>query len=160
MITVAKDRFIFSFSRGGVKMDEYLIGKTATVVWEVYLAICKQGFVLDEEMDWILLEKEFAKIKEFDLEIKVYACTYPIEKTDNGMHMYCDNLWLKTRLNKKQIAEIFSEYRRIEPYSISELTEDEKESVDIYMGNETQYCNFADALHVFKNQNVISMYWD
>ena len=51
MITVAKDRFIFSFSRGGVMMDEYLIGKTAAVVWEVYLAICKQGFVLEEEMD-------------------------------------------------------------------------------------------------------------
>jgi len=83
-----------------------------------------------------------------------------IEKTDNGMYMYCDNLWLKTKLRKNEIIEIFSKYRRIEPYSISELTEDEKESVDIYMGNEVQYCDFADVLNEFENENVISMYWD
>ena len=83
-------------------MDEYLIGKTATVVWEVYLAICKEGFVLDEEVDWIMLEKEFMKIKELDPETKVYACTYPIEKANNRMYMYCDNLWLKTKLEKNQ----------------------------------------------------------
>ena len=141
-------------------MDEYLIGKTAVVVWEAYLAICKQGFVLDEETDWNLLEKEFMKIKELDPEAKAYACTYSIEKKNDGMYMYCDNLWLKTKLETNQIAEIFSEYRQIEPYSISELTEDEKEAVDIYMGSETQYCDFADALNEFENQNVISMYWD
>jgi len=141
-------------------MDVYLTEKTAVVVWEVYLAICKQGFVLDEEDDWVLLEKALAKIKELDPETKVYACTYPIETTDNGMYMYCDNLWLKTALTDKQIAEIFSEYRLIEPCSISELTEDEKESVDIYMESETQYCDFADALNELEGQNVISLYWD
>ena len=141
-------------------MDEYLIGKTAVVVWEAYLAICKQGFVLDEETDWILLEKELMKIKELDPDAKAYACTYSIEKTDNGMYMYCDNLWLKTKLRKNEIIEIFSKYRRIEPYSISELTKDEKESVDIYMRNEKQYCDFVDALDEFENQNVFSMYWD
>lgn len=141
-------------------MDEYLIGKTAAVVWEVYLAICKQGFVLDEEMDLALLEEELMKIKELDPEAKVYACTYSIEKTDNGMYMYCDNLWLKTKVRKNQIVEIFSKYHQIEPYSISDLTEDEKESVDIYMEKEIQYCDFADAMNEFENQNVISMYWD
>ncbi len=140
-------------------MDKYLIGKTAAVVWEVYLAICKQGFVLDEETDWVLLEEELMKIKELDPKAKAYACTYPIEKTDNGMYMYCDNLWLKTKLRKTQIIDIFSKYHQVEPYNISELTEDEKESVDIYMENEMQYCDFADALNEFENQNVISMYW-
>ena len=141
-------------------MDEYLIEKTAVAVWEAYLKICKQGFVLDEEADWILLEKAFERIKELDPGAEMYACTYPIEKTDNGMYMYCDNLWLKTKLKRNQIVEIFSEYRIIEPYSISELTEEEKESVDIYMGNETQYRDFTDVLNEFENQNIISMYWD
>ena len=86
----------FLFKRW-VMMDEYLIGKIAVVVWEAYLAIFKQGFVLDEERDWILLEKDLMKIKELDPDAKAYACTYSIKKTDNGMYMYCDNLWLKTK---------------------------------------------------------------
>lgn len=141
-------------------MDNYLIGKTAVVAWETYLAICKKGFVLDEKMDWKLLEKDFGRIKELDPDAKAYASTYPIEKVNDGMYMYCDNLWLKTKLKISQIAEVFSEYHQIEPYSISELTKDEKESVDIYMRNEKQYCDFVDALDEFENQNVFSMYWD
>ena len=141
-------------------MDEFLIGKTATVVWEIYLAICKQGFVLDEKTDWILLEEAFMKIKTLDSAAKVYACTYPIEKKDNGMYMYCDNLWLKTKLKKSDVAEIFSKYRQIEPYCISELTNDEKETVDIHIENEKQYYDFADVLNEFEKQTVISMHWD
>ena len=141
-------------------MDDYLIGKTAVVVWETYLAICKKGFVLDEETDWNLFEKEFVRIKELDPEAKAFANTYPIEKTNDGMYMYCDNLWLKTKLKVSQLAEIFSEYHQIEPCSISEMTQDEKESVDIYIRNEKQYCDFTNALNEFENQNVISMYWD
>lgn len=141
-------------------MDKYLIEKTVVIAWEEYLRICRQGFVLDEEADWISLEKALKKIKVLDPEAEIYACTYPIEETDNGMYMYCDNLWLKTGLEENQIAGIFSKYRQIEPCDIEKLTEDEKCSVDIYMTDETHYCDFADALNGYENQNIISIYWD
>ena len=141
-------------------MKEHPAEKTAVVVWEKYLEICKQGFVLDEEADWTMLEEVLAKIKELDPKTKMYACTYPIEITDSEMYMYCDNLWLKTKLRKNQIAKIFSEYREIEPCDISELTDDDKDSVDIYMTDKTQYCDFADVSNEFKNRSVISIYWD
>ncbi len=141
-------------------MDKYLIEKRAVIVWKAYLKICKQGFVLDEEADWLLLEKALKEIKELDPEAEVYACTYPIEKTDDGMYMYCDNLWIKTELKENQIAGIFSQYRQIEPCCIDRLAEDERNSVDIYMMDETHYCDFADVMNEYETPNTISIYWD
>ena len=141
-------------------VDEYLIGKTAVVVWEQYIKICKQGFVLDDEVDWSLLENGFEQIKERDPEAKAYACTYSIEYNDNGMYMYCDNLWLKTKLPTNQVAEVFSKYRQIEPYNISELTDNEKETVEVFIDKDFYYCDFTAAMDEFAEQNIISMYWD
>lgn len=141
-------------------VDENLIEKTAVVVWEQYIKICKQGFVLDDEVDWSLLENEFEQIKELDPEAKAYACTYSIEYNDNRMYMYCDNLWLKTKLTTNQVAEVFSKYRQIEPYNISELTDDEKETVDVFIDKDFHYCDFTAAKNEFAEQNIISMYWD
>lgn len=145
---------------GGIMVDEYLIGKTTVVVWEQYIKICKQDFVLDEEVDWNLLENEFNQIRELDPKVKAYACTYPIEYNDNRIYMYCDNLWLKTKLPINQVAEVFSKYRRIEPYNISELTDDEKKSVEVFIDKDFYYCDFTAAMDEFTEQNIISMYWD
>ena len=93
----------------------------------------------DKEFCERLVNGEKTNLKFYNVYFingKAYASAYPIEKVNDGMYMYCDNLWLKTKLKISQIAEFFSEYHQIEPYSISELTKDEKESVDIYMRNE------------------------
>ena len=140
--------------------NEDIIGKCAIIEWEQYKKININSFVLDEETQIEQLEEVFLEIKKFDNSIKVFVSTYPIEKIENGIKMYSDMLWIKTKLECSQLQLLFTKYRQIEPSSIFDLTEEEKGYADIYIDTEFQYRELTMVSNLFKLGKIKILYWD
>lgn len=137
--------------------NEDIIGKCAIIEWEQYKKININSFVLDEETQVEQLEEVLLEIKKLDNSIKIFVSTYPIE---NGIRMYSDMLWIKTKLECIQLESLFAKYRQSEPSSIFDLTEDEKGYVDIYIDTEFQHREFAGVSNLFKIDEIKILYWD
>ena len=140
--------------------DEDILGKCAIIDWEQYKKININSFVLDEETQVEQLEEVLLEIKKLDNSIKIFVSTYPIEKNENGIRMYSDMLWIKTKLECIQLESLFAKYRQSEPSSIFDLTEDEKGYVDIYIDTEFQHREFAGVSNLFKIDEIKILYWD
>ena len=132
--------------------NEDIIGKCAIIEWEQYKKININSFVLDEETQ--------IEIKKIDNSIKIFVSTYPIEKIENGIRMYSDMLWIRTKLECIQLQSLFAKYRQSEPSSIFDLTEEEKGYADIYIDTEFQYREFNMVSNLFKLGEIKILYWD
>ncbi len=91
--------------------NEYIIGKCAIMDWNQYKKIDINSFVLDEKMQIEQLEEALFEINKLDNNIMIYVSTYPIEKIENGIRMFSDMLWIKTKLSCTQLESLFSKYR-------------------------------------------------
>lgn len=140
--------------------NEDIIGKCAIIEWEQYKKISINSFVLDEETQIEQLEEVLLEIKKLDNSIKIFVSTYPIEKIENGIRMYSDMLWIKTKLECIQLESLFAKYRQSEPSSIFDLTEEEKGYADIYIDTEFQYREFAMVSNLFKLDEIKILHWD
>ena len=140
--------------------SELLLGKNAVFDWELYKSCCLDSFVLDEENQINLLEKVFSSIRQMDNECKMYASTYPIEIKASGISAYADMIWLKTKISCADLEKLFLGFREIEPSAIYNLTDDEKKTVDIYIGDNSQSCDFEQVSDLFKENEVKILYWD
>lgn len=140
--------------------SELLLGKNAVFDWELYKSSCLDSFVLDEENQINLLEKVLSRIGQMDNECKMYASTYPIEIKESGISAYADMIWLKTKISCDDLEKLFLGFREIEPSAIYNLTDDEKSTVDMYIGNDNQYCDFEQVSDLFKENEVKILYWD
>lgn len=140
--------------------NEYIIGKCAIIDWDQYKKKDIKSFVLDEKILIEQLEEVLFEINKLDKNMKIYISTYPIEKNENGITMYSDMLWIKTKLSCIQLESLFSKYRQIEPSSIFNLTEEEKEYVELYIDNEFQHKEFATVSNLFKLDEIKILYWD
>lgn len=140
--------------------NEDVIGKCAIIEWEQYKKININSFVLDEETQIEQLEEVLFEIKKLDNSIKIFVSTYPIEKIENGIRMYSDMLWIKTKLECIQLQSLFAKYRQSEPSSIFDLTEEEKGYVDIYIDTEFQCREFTIVSNLFKLGEIKILYWD
>lgn len=139
--------------------NEDIIGKCAIIEWEQYKKININSFVLDEETQIEQLEEVLLEIKKLDNSIKIFVSTYPIEKIENGIRMYSDMLWIRTKLECIQLQSLFAKYRQSEPSSIFDLTE-EKGYADIYIDTEFQYREFTMVSNLFKLGEIKILYWD
>jgi len=137
--------------------NEYIIGKCAIMDWDQYKKIDINSFVLDEKMQIGQLEEALFEINKIDNNMMIYVSTYPIE---NGIRMFSDMLWIKTKLSCTQLESLFSKYRQIEPSSIFNLTEEEKGYVELYINTEFQYKEFAIVSDLFKLDEIKILYWD
>lgn len=140
--------------------NEYIIGKCAIIDWEQYKKIDINSFVLDEKMQIEQLEEVLLEINKLDNNMMIYVSTYPIEKIENGIRMYSDMLWIKTKLSCVQLELLFSKYRQIEPSSIFNLTEEEKGYVELYIDTEFQHKEFAKVSNLFRLDEIKILYWD
>lgn len=140
--------------------NEYIIGKCAIIDWEQYKKIDINSFVLDEKMQIEQLEEVFLEINKLDNDMMILVSTYPIEKIENGIRMYSDMLWIKTKLSCIQLESLFSKYRQIEPSSIFNLTEEEKGYAELYIDTEFQHKEFAIVSNLFKLDEIKILYWD
>ncbi len=140
--------------------NEYIIGKCAIMDWNQYKKIDINSFVLDEKMQIEQLEEALFEINKLDNNIMIYVSTYPIEKIENGIRMFSDMLWIKTKLSCTQLESLFSKYRQIEPSSIFNLTEEEKGYVELYINTEFQHKEFAIVSDLFKLDEIKILYWD
>lgn len=140
--------------------NEYIIGKCAIMDWNQYKKIDINSFVLDEKMQIEQLEEALFEINKLDNNMKIYVSTYPIEKIENGIRMFSDMLWIKTKLSCTQLESLFSKYRQIEPSSIFNLTEEEKGYVELYINTEFQHKEFAIVSDLFKLDEIKILYWD
>jgi len=138
--------------------SELLLGKSAVFDWELYKKSCLDSFVLDEENQINLLEKVLSGIRQMDNECKLYVSTYPIEKKALGISAYADMIWIKTKISCADLEKLFLGYREIEPSAIYNLTDDEKSTVNLYISNDNQYCDFEQVSDLFKEVKII--YWD
>ena len=143
-----------------MECNKEIIGKCAIIEWEQYKKINNNLFVLDEETQIQQLEDALLEIKELDNSIKVYASTYPIEKSDNMVRMYSDMLWIKTKLECTQLEIVFGKYRQSEPSAIFDLTEEEKGYVDLYIDTEFRCEEFDGVFELFKLDEIRILYWD
>ena len=134
--------------------NEYIIGKCAIIDWEQYKKIDINSFVLDEKMQIEQLEEVLLEINKLDNNMMIYVSTYPIEKIENGIRMYSDMLWIKTKLSCVQLELLFSKYRQIEPSSIFNLTEEEKGYVELYIDTEFQHKEFAKVSNLFRLDEI------
>lgn len=140
--------------------NEDIIGKCAIIGWEQYKKINVDSFVLDEETHIEQLEEVLLEIKKLDNGIKIFVSTYPIEKVENGIRMYSDMLWLKTKLDCIQLESLFAKYRQSEPSSIFDMTEEEKGYAELYIDTEFQNKEFAMVSNLFKLDEIKILYWD
>ena len=140
--------------------NENIIGKCAIIDWEQYKKISINSFVLDEETQIEQLEEVFLEIKKFDNSIEIFVSTYPIEIIENGIRMYSDMLWIKTKLECIQLESIFTKYRQSEPSSIFDLTEEEKGCVELYIDTEFRQKEFAMVSDLFELDEIKILYWD
>ncbi len=134
--------------------NEYIIGKCAIMDWNQYKKIDINSFVLDEKMQIEQLEEALFEINKLDNNMMIYVSTYPIEKIENGIRMFSDMLWIKTKLSCTQLESLFSKYRQIEPSSIFNLTEEEKGYVELYINTEFQHKEFAIVSDLFKLDEI------
>ena len=137
-----------------------LIGKSVVFGWEWYKNCCLDSFVLDEENQINLLEKVLCSIRQRDNECKLYVSTYPIEIKASGYSAYSEMIWITTKLSCDDLEKIFSKYREIEPSAILYLTDEEKSSVDLYISDDNQYCDFEQVSDLFRENEVKILYWD
>ncbi len=122
--------------------------------WNQYKKIDINSFVLDEKMQIEQLEEALFEINKLDNNMMIYVSTYPIEKIENGIRMFSDMLWIKTKLSCTQLESLFSKYRQIEPSSIFNLTEEEKGYVELYINTEFQHKEFAIVSDLFKLDEI------
>lgn len=140
--------------------NEYIIGKCAIIDWNQYKKIAINSFVLDEEMQIEQLEEALHEISKLDNNMMVYASTYPIEKNENGIGMFSDMLWIKTKLSVTLLEELFSKYRQIEPSAVFALTEEEKGHAELYIDTGFQSKEFAIVSDAFNLEEIKVLYWD
>ncbi len=91
-------------------------------------------FSIDDEDELLELKNVLARIKSIDNNAAVICCTYGIDRSNEKLSIYCDNIWIKTILSVDELQEIFSKYdtqgnplRGIVPSDISLLSVDDEE---------------------------------
>ena len=140
--------------------DDVIWGKSAVFHWKQYKEYCLNAFVLDEENQIHLLEDAFCRIGKIDSGYKLYVSTYPIERKEDGISAYANMVWIKTKMSCEELERFFSDYREIEPSEIFGLTDEEKSTVDIYVNEDLQYCDYEQVSDLFLNSEIKILYWD
>ena len=70
-------------------------------------------FVIDDKDELQELKKILNNIKTIDHNASIFCCTYGVNRNDNKLYIYCDNLMINTFLCVEDLQSIFSKYDKI-----------------------------------------------
>ena len=121
---------------------------------------CK--FAIDEENELNELNNLILKLREKDIAAEIYVNTYNINFAKENIYIYADTLWVNSKLDVKEICNLFRYFQNVEPSDITSLDEDVTIDGEIALVVSTESIVEDYRLFIEKRQlNLIkSLYWD
>ena len=126
-------------------------------------------FVVDDEDELNELKKVLNDIKTIDHNASIFCCTYGVDRSDDKVYIYCDNLWIDTFLSVEDLQFVFSKYdkennsfRGIVPSYVKVLSEDEiiNENIKYIIYDNGIINDYKKENEIIEISNTKSLLWD
>lgn len=152
---------IFQMSNNDVLLIEY------NMFFNDLRDICV--FVIDDKDELLELKNVLHYIKSIDKDASFFCCTYGVDRSDDKIYVYCDNLFVLTSLCVEEVQSIFSKYdtlnnpfRGIVPSNITALSVDDmtSETIKYVIYDNGIIKDFHEAWGTVEISKIISILWD
>ena len=147
------------------------MGNNEVLLIDYYFFLKELGdicfFVIDDKDELQELNNILKNIKLIDHNASFFCCTYGVDRNNDKLFIYCDNLLIKTFLCAEDLRSLFSEYdktnnpfRGIVPSDVTVLSEDD------IINEKIKYIIYDNGIikeykkELIEINNSISLLWD
>lgn len=126
-------------------------------------------FVIDDKDELLELKNVLNIIKSIDKDASFFCCTYGVDRSDDKIHIYCDNLFILTYLCVEEVQSFFSKYdtlnnpfRGIVPSDITILSADDitAETIKYVIYDSGIIIDFHEEWGTAEISKIKSLLWD
>ena len=126
-------------------------------------------FVIDDKDELQELKNILKNIKSIDHNASILCLTYGVDRNDDKLYIYCDNLLINTFLCVEDLQSIFSKYdkinnpfRGIVPSDIAVLSKDDiiNENIKYIICDNGIIKEYQKEKEIIEINNTKSLFWD
>lgn len=124
-------------------------------------------FSIDDNQELKELQNLLNQIKSYDNNASFYCCTYGLDRYNDKLYIYCDNIWINTKLPVDVLRSLFYKFdtvnnplRGIVPLEINILTDKSDMKINYVICNDGTICNYQEKFKKMEINRMKSILWE